>query len=308
MDEPQCENRRPWPLPEEAAAGALDRVSVDHWPRLAAYWLAAGFDSEPLRQLAELQSREAGAGQERMFKALRTAQAALVLMPEALRSIGADPAPTDEEFVAHCQDAVDVVQRDLNATGYGRYQLRARLGLGWPAMVYPALRDGSYWGGTEGIKRETAGVWLLFSAAELVSDTLREVPEVEFPVCVAHGGDPMTTDWDGEDRVMLFEDVVWWRCSRAGHALAPVGQLTAKVAKTLPYEDLRWQWSPLSPESLGDDVLEGCLYVQPRTVRGERSAASRSRRQDCKSTVSSATPAADRVVRMSARLDDVAPL
>jgi hypothetical protein len=207
-----------WPRPEQAAVGALDRLSVDQWPRLAAHWLAAGFDSEPLRQLAELQPW--------------ASQAALVLMPEVLRSIGSDPAASDEEFVARCQDALDLVQRDLDATGFGRYRIRARLGLGWPAMVYPAL-DGFYWGGAEGMRRETSGVWLLFHAAELASGTLREVSEIEWPLCATHGGDPMTPDWIGEDRVTLIDDVVWWRCSREAHALAPVGQLTAEVAKML---------------------------------------------------------------------------
>jgi hypothetical protein len=99
-----------WPRPEQAAVGALDRLSVDQWPRLAAHWLAAGFDSEPLRQLAELQPW--------------ASQAALVLMPEVLRSIGSDPAASDEEFVARCQDALDLVQRTWTppasaGTGYG---------------------------------------------------------------------------------------------------------------------------------------------------------------------------------------------
>ena len=167
-----------------------------------------------------------------MFEDLRAAQFALVLMPEALRSIGADPVPADEEFVARCQAVLDVVQRDLDATGFGRYRIRARLGQGWPAMVYPAL-DGTYWGGAEGMKREASGAWLFFRAAELASDTLREVSEIEWPVCLTHGGDPMTPDWDGEERVALIDEVVWWQCGRTGHALAPVGQLTPKVAKTL---------------------------------------------------------------------------
>jgi hypothetical protein len=42
-------------------------------------------------------------------------------MPEAMRSIGFDPAPADEEFVARCQSALDVVQHDLDVTGYGQY-------------------------------------------------------------------------------------------------------------------------------------------------------------------------------------------
>ena len=189
-----------WPHPEQAAVGALDRLSADQWPGLAAHWLAAGFDSEPLRQLAEFQSWEM--------------QAAILLMPEVLRSVGSDPGAADDQFVGRCQDALDVVQRDLEATGFGRYRIRARLGQGWPAMVYPALPDASYWGGAQGITREASGAWLLFHAAELASGTLREVCEIEWPACATHGGDPMIPDWDGEERVALIDKVVWWRCSR----------------------------------------------------------------------------------------------
>ncbi|MGH3209071.1 MAG: hypothetical protein ACRDNO_15050 [Trebonia sp.] len=222
-----------WPRPEQAAVEAVDRLPAGHWPKLAAHWLAAGFDSAPLRQLAELHSREPLAGPERMFEDMRTAQAAILLMPEVLRSTGSDPAAADDQFVGRCQDALDVVQRDLDATNFDRYRIRARLGQGWPAMVYPALPDGSYWGGAEGMKRDASGVWLLFRAAELASDMLREVCEIEWPVCATHGGDPMTPEWDGEERVELIDEVVWWRCNRTGHPLAPLGQLTAEVAKTL---------------------------------------------------------------------------
>ena len=67
-------------------------------------------------------------------------------MPEALRSIGFDAAPAEEEFTARCQAALNVVQRDLDVTGYGRYRVRAHL-TGWPTAVFAALPDGSYWSG-----------------------------------------------------------------------------------------------------------------------------------------------------------------
>jgi len=87
---------------------------------------------ESLRQLAKLRSWETGA--------------VLALMPEAFRSIGFDPAPAEEEFTARCQAALDIVQRDLDVTGYGRYRVRAHL-LQWPTTVFAALPDGSYWSG-----------------------------------------------------------------------------------------------------------------------------------------------------------------
>ena len=150
------------------------------------------------------------------------------LMAEVLRSIGFDPAPADEEFAARCQGAVDIVQHDLDITGYGRYRMRARFGLGWPAKVYAALPDGS-WG--EGMSRGEHGSGLLCSAAQSVCDTLKEVHEIAWPVCAVHGRDPTASIWDDEP-VTFLKKVPWWWCTRARHALAPVGQLTAKLALT----------------------------------------------------------------------------
>ncbi len=241
-----------WPRPEQAAAGALDHLPSDQWPALAAKWHAAGFDSPLLRQLAELEippfdsgssarNRTGGwaaprglvlsdqpGGIHARFAAIGQA---VDLMPEVLRSIGFDPAPADEAFVARCQSALDVVQLDLDVTGYGQYRMRARFG-GWPASVLPTLPDGSYWGGTEGMGREEEGSGLLWHAADLVSATMKEIPEIEWPVCTIHGGHPGSI-WDGEEPAHLIKKVAWWRCTNTGHPLAPVGQLTAEVAKTL---------------------------------------------------------------------------
>jgi hypothetical protein len=153
-------------------------------------------------------------------------------MAEVLRSIGFDPARANEEFMARCQTAVDIVQRDLDATGYGRYQMRACFGRGWPSNVHAALPDGSYWGGGEGMSREMEGSWLLVCAADSVSSALKEIPEIEWPVCAVHGGHPGHI-WHGEDPADLIKGAAWWRCTNTGHPLAPVGQLTAEIAKTL---------------------------------------------------------------------------
>ena len=242
-----------WPRPEQAAAGALDHLPADQWPMLAAKWLAAGFDSPLLRQLAELQVPPADAGPSAKNRAggwaaprglvlsdqpgaiharFAVVRQAVDLMPEVMRSIGFDPARADEAFVARCQSALDVVQHDLDVTGYGQYRMRASFGGGRPAGVYPTLPDGSYWGGTQGMGREEDGSGLLWHAADLVSATLKEIPEIEWPVCAVHGGHPGSI-WDGEEPVDLIKKVAWWRCTNTGHLLAPVGQLTAKIAKTL---------------------------------------------------------------------------
>jgi hypothetical protein len=243
-----------WPRPDQAAAGALDHLPPDLWPKVAAKWLAAGFDSSSLRQLAELEAERQATeppargglrswaapggpasaglpGNAHVPATLRVDFRALDLMPEALRSIGFDPGPADEAFLARCQSALDVVQHDLDVTGYGRYQMRARFGRGWPAMVYPTMPDGSYYGGGQGMRRQEEDSVLLGTAADLVSETLKEIPEIEWPVCAVHGGHPDSI-WDGEDPVDLIKKVAWWRCTNTGHALAPVGQLTVAVAKT----------------------------------------------------------------------------
>jgi hypothetical protein len=244
-----------WPRPDQAAAGALDHLPSGQWPVLATRWLAAGFDSPLLRQLAELPTRRRGAGPSagdgvrgwaaprgltlggpsesaHMAEESRAAFRAMDLMPDVLRSIGFDPAPADEEFVARCQRAVDIVQHDLDATGYSEYRIQARFGRGWPARVYPTMPDGSYWGGGEGMSRKEDGPGLLATAAHSVSDTLKEIPEIEWPVCIVHGGHPDSI-WSGEEPSDLLDGVAWWRCTNTGHPLAPVGQLTGDVVRTL---------------------------------------------------------------------------
>lgn len=135
--------------------------------------------------------------------------------------------------MARCQAALDVVQRDLDVTGYGRYRMRARLDGGWPPSVFAALPDGSYWTGAWGMTSRMEGASLLFNAAASVSGTLDEVREIEWPVCVVHGSDPAAGHLYGEERVELVDGMVVWWCPRAGHVVAPVGQLTAEVARTL---------------------------------------------------------------------------
>jgi hypothetical protein len=204
--------------PEQAAAGALDDAPVSLWPRYAAHWLAAGYDSEPLRQLAALRPGKTGA--------------ALDLLPEALRSIGFDPAPADAEYAARCQAALDIVQRDLDVTGYGQYRMRPQRVDGWPVAMHAAFPDGSHWAGGWGMMRRMGDAELLFTASLSVSGTLEEFHEFEWPVCAVHGDDRATRWLAGTECVEFIEGAPAWWCTRAGHALAPVGELTAEIAKT----------------------------------------------------------------------------
>ena len=206
-----------WPRPDQAACGALDHLPVGQWPMLAAKWLAAGYDSRSLHQLAKLRPAESGTARPD----------ALDLMPKAMRSIGFEFAPGNEELRARCQSALDIVQHDLDVTGYGQYRMQARLGRGWPGTMIATLPDGSHWGGGEGMSRDMDGSWLLFNAADSVSATLEEVHEIEWPVCTVHGDGPRTRF----EPVALIRKAAWWQCTRARHALAPVGRLTAEMAR-----------------------------------------------------------------------------
>ena len=136
----------------------------------------------------------------------------LALMPEALRSIGFDPAAADQEFTARCQAALDIVQRDLDVTGYGQYRMRAHLARGWPTAVSAALPDGSYWSGAGGMTRQMDDASLLFTAASSVSETLEEVHQIQWPVCAAHGGIPLADPLYGEELVEIIGGVVSWWC------------------------------------------------------------------------------------------------
>jgi hypothetical protein len=74
---------------------------------------------------------------------------------------------------------------------------------------------------------------LLFTAASSVSGTLEVVDQIQWPVCAAQGGIPLAYPLYGEELAEIIGGVVSWWCARAGHALAPVGQLTARSARTL---------------------------------------------------------------------------
>jgi hypothetical protein len=185
--------------PERAAAGGLEDVPLSDWPRLAARWLATGFDSEPLRRLAGLRSGEN--------------RAAVNLMPQALRSIGFDPSVGATVFMTRSQGIRDVVQRDLDATGYGEYRMRpVNLSLEPRVAVYAALPDGQSWSGVgEGMTRRMDDADLLWHAAQSVSGTLAEVLGIVWPACaIHHPGEPMAPSSDSGTPRAGIGGVVWW--------------------------------------------------------------------------------------------------
>lgn len=64
-----------WPAPEEASRGGADQLRDEQLPLLAAEWLARGYDSSELVQLATMTSTEARSEARR-------------LLPEVIASLG----------------------------------------------------------------------------------------------------------------------------------------------------------------------------------------------------------------------------
>jgi hypothetical protein len=143
------------------------------------------------------------------------------------------------------------VQQDLDETGYAAFRVKASQPTGGPlAEVFAMLPDGSYWSGSSGMTRRMNEVSRLVVAAAGVSQTLEEVHDIQWPVCAVHGGDPLAV-WDrpaggvihcgvpmalavesaGQDASQVGAAVVWW-CADGRHTIAPVGGLTAKLART----------------------------------------------------------------------------
>lgn len=182
---------------------------------LAAWWLADGHDSELLRELAGLSAAETTAARE--------------LMPEALRSVGC-PVLLESEFAEQCRVPLDIVNRDLEASGYGRYRMHPVNLLRQPISLemWAAVPDGRSWSrGGPGMTPEMNDTDLLWHAARSVSDTLGEVLGITWPVCPAHDSGPMTPPGHREVPGGLIDGTVWWWCRRkAGHGAAPVGMLT----------------------------------------------------------------------------------
>jgi len=184
-------------------------LDARYWPRLAMYWLSAGYGSDDLRWLSRVSERDADeVTTERMVSVLRSLGVAIEL-----------PA----EFLARCSRAITRIQPDLDATGFGQYRLQARnatSGNGGLPAVYAALPDGSWWSSGSAMTQDMDDAVLLLTAAESVSDTLVEVLHVFWPTCAEHGGPPMTLERNGGDAGPV------WSCQRGSHVAAPLGRLT----------------------------------------------------------------------------------
>jgi hypothetical protein len=202
--------------PADAVVGGIDQIGAEHWSLLGAYWLAAGYDSPALIQLAALTASDV--------------HEARALMPTVLAELGY-PVISEAELVSRCQRMLDVVQRDLDATGYGEYRMHPVNAYPPEALspgMYAALPNGYFWsGGSEGMRPRHTDLELLAAAATSVRDTLIEVLQVNWPGCPADAGYPMAPGIIDPYRAPVRRRglTLWWWCQPGDHFAAPIGKL-----------------------------------------------------------------------------------
>ncbi len=206
--------------PGELADGAW--VRPKDWPMLAAHWLAQGMDSAELRDLAGLSAAE---GDE-----LRPSR-----MRDVLRSVGV-PIPVETVLLERCDRALSLVQRDLDATGFGRFQFHPVNTDDWSADVRAVFRVALPEGwdvNVETLDPAAGFAELLRDAASAVTDTILELWHLAWPDCVDHDGPPLTPDVRTAGSTQPA--TVWWRCTRGDHLVARVGGLSsAPLGPTRP--------------------------------------------------------------------------
>jgi hypothetical protein len=139
------------------------------------------------------------------------------------------PIDPDEvrQLLDRCHPAIAVVQRDLDTTGYGEFQMHAvnTTMSGSEPTVFAALPDGRIGHAATGICPHLDDHSLLGYAAESVTDCLMESVQVFWPKCARHGGRVMRTA-PPQDKLPWRGPVSWW-CATGPHPVAPVGQLQA---------------------------------------------------------------------------------
>ncbi|WP_157472449.1 hypothetical protein [Frankia sp. EAN1pec] len=216
---------------EEAwfALEAGDKIEVS-LPHLAADALAAGFDSPALRELAALGVRDD-------LEARR-------LLPVALTELGHSLEPQtdawgelfpweesrarfDPDLVARTEQALAIVQRDLDGTDTGLGRLTLHWSGGYGDDGEPQLLVGfggePYRGGGNPADC-LGGVDLphrVVSLAANVQECVMEMFQFYWPTCARHRRGLHLQDWD-------WEGIGWpvWRCrAERGHAVAPLGGL-----------------------------------------------------------------------------------
>jgi hypothetical protein len=135
---------------------------------------------------------------------------------------------------------------------------RQRLRASVPARIWEYAASSLRLVVGQGMSRQDEGAWLLVRAADSVSATLKEIPEIEWPVCAVHGGHPDSI-WDGEESVDLINKVPWWQCANTGMHLP-------RSASSPPRSPRRCDHSPGKPSTCADDTGCGC-YACPLRAR-----------------------------------------
>lgn len=92
-------------------------------------------------------------------------------------------------------------------------------------------------------------------------------------MCAAHGGIPLAYPLYGEELVEIIGGVVSWWCARGGYALAPVGQLTARIARLCDHSP-SWPTHVLKLEGLHNGHP---LWQTLRYTGRQRTAVDRTR-------------------------------
>ena len=222
--------------PGDAALYGLAAFETPRWNELAAQWLREGYESQILREFAELSDAEC-------------AVLADELMPEVLRSLGLPVSGGAKEFRAQvfdlsgfanrCRVALAVVQRDLDRTGFGEFRLHPVVSTPddfmheTPLHACAALPDDTYASDfNNSMSPDLDDPDMVVYAALSACDTLLLVADVRWPRCIHH-----TTKYllpyppreeAGLDR--LHDDRPWWWCNQGQtHRVNPIGELTASA-------------------------------------------------------------------------------
>jgi len=191
-----------------ARAGAVDCTAAFD---LAASWLEDDPQDPDATELAMLSLDCARAGQPRL------AEVALRL----LAAHGFRPGFAEEPaLLARLEEAMDLVNRDLAATGIHRRCLLRVYdddGLNWPVNAYVQAWDGRR-GTAQGVHPGSGAnpVWALVDVAEDAQDAIMHSLWAAWPLCPVHGLGAHAQEHEGA--------AVWWCAGGGGHAVTPIGE------------------------------------------------------------------------------------
>ena len=142
-------------------------------------------------------------------------------------------------FADRCRDALTIVQRDLDRTGFGAHHLHPVVSTPddvahlTPLDACAALPDGTYASEFDNpMSPDLDDLDMIVYAALSACDTLLLVSHVRWPRCVQHATKYLLphrpSDGTGPDG--RYDDRPWWWCNHAEtHRVNPIGELTASA-------------------------------------------------------------------------------